>query len=148
MFEMEELSIAVVNELRDAGWRSGGSVDLRDWVEALSLDGFPRPHAAARAFLARYGGLKLPCRGPGLSSVKEAFEIDPTLALGEADRFADWTSKLGSLLYPLGELDDGRYFLGIDERGEVYLVSDWLASFGRTDVAISHLVLGEMSRPV
>jgi hypothetical protein len=52
----------------------------------------------------------------------------------------------GNSLFPLGELDQGRFFLGISEIGEVFLVETWVASLGVGDTALENLVLGV--RPV
>lgn len=68
--------------------------------------------------------------------MREPFELNPALALGEGDRFSEWTDCLGRRLFPLGELDHGRCFLGIDERSEVYAVETWVASFGPMPYAL------------
>jgi hypothetical protein len=47
-------------------------------------------------------------------------------------------------LLPIGELDHGRFFLGIDEHAEVYLVETWVASFGRMPLALENLLSGVM----
>ncbi|WP_327360112.1 MULTISPECIES: SUKH-3 domain-containing protein [unclassified Streptomyces] len=51
-------------------------------------------------------------------------------------------------LYPLGELDHGRFFLGIDEVGVIYLVETWVASFGPMPHAMENLVLGVVPRRI
>lgn len=99
-------------------------------------------HDAAERFLAEFGGLTFDLSGPGLSMARQPFELDPLLCLGEDDRFAEWGEVIGRSLFPLGELDKGRFFLGIDETGEVYLIETWLASFGPARDAIGNLILG------
>lgn len=70
--------------------------------------------------------------------------FDPRLCVGEEDRFLDWSRAIERSLFPLGELDQGRFFLGIDEQAEVYLVETWVASFGRMPVAMENLLSGVM----
>jgi hypothetical protein len=90
----------------------------------------PRLHDAAEAFLQEFGGLTVNVSGPGISCARTPFELDPELAWGEDDRFTEWGEAIGRHLCPLGELDHGRFFLGIDEVGVIYLVETWVASFG------------------
>jgi hypothetical protein len=99
-------------------------------------------HEAAEEFLSEFGGLVFDISGPGISCAREPFELDPLLAEGEEDRFADWSEVIGKSLYPIGEGDQGHYFLAIDESGEVYLVADWVAAFGPADKALEGLTLG------
>ncbi|WP_199810386.1 MULTISPECIES: SUKH-3 domain-containing protein [unclassified Streptomyces] len=129
--------------LRGAGWFPGRSVDTSGWRERLEADGF-RIHPAAEQFLREFGGLTVGPGGPGITRAREAFEFDPLLALGEDDRFGEWGEEIGRQLFPLGELDHGHAFLGLDERGELYAVVNWLARFGRMPEAMENLVLGVM----
>ncbi|MFJ3235987.1 SUKH-3 domain-containing protein [Streptomyces sp. NPDC086787] len=62
--------------------------------------------------------------------------------IGEEDRFADWSHTIGRAIFPLGELDEGRFFLGIDENSAIYLVETWLATFGSAQDALEKLILG------
>ncbi|MFE3073816.1 SUKH-3 domain-containing protein [Streptomyces sp. NPDC059247] len=129
--------------LRDAGWRPGRVVDTRAWTERLEQDGF-RSHAAAECFLREFGELTVGHGGGGITRAREPFDLDPLLALGEADRFAEWSAEIGHHLFPVGELDHGHAFLGLDENGELYVVSSWLARFSRVPEALENLVLGVM----
>ncbi|MFF4432572.1 SUKH-3 domain-containing protein [Streptomyces sp. NPDC001513] len=129
--------------LRGAGWHPGRCVDTTEWRERLEADGF-RIHPAAGDFLGEFGGLTVDSRGSGITSAREAFEIDPLLALGEDDRFAARGEEIGRHLFPVGECDHGRSFLGLDERGGLYLVDGRLARFGRMPEALENLVLGVM----
>ncbi|GIJ46673.1 hypothetical protein Val02_35590 [Virgisporangium aliadipatigenens] len=130
--------------LEAAGWHSGRTVDLAAWTAELVADGFPPVHTAARRFLGEYGGLAVHDSGPGVTSARDPFSLDPTRCLGEADRFREWSASAARDIAPIGDLDGGRYWLGIDERAEIYLVETWLASFGRMPRALDHLVLGYM----
>jgi hypothetical protein len=125
--------------LRKAGWRPGRRVDPRQWcseIKGIAL------HPAAEAFLTEFGGLDMRIGGLGRTSAREPFTLDPSLCTGEEGRFLDWSGWIGRSLYPLGELDHGRFFLGIDEEAEIYLVIDWLARFGRGDDGLTALCEG------
>jgi hypothetical protein len=119
-------------------------VDITDWREQLEAGGELRMHRAAADFLVEFGGLNVEIDGPGISRAREPFELDPELCVGEEDRFAGWGADLGCSLFPIGELDRGRFFLGISESGEVFLVEAWVASFGIGDAALESLILGVM----
>ncbi|WP_051942544.1 SUKH-3 domain-containing protein [Streptacidiphilus rugosus] len=80
--------------------------------------------------------------GPGITCAKTPFHFKPDYCLGEEDRFAGWSETLGRDLFPIGELDDGRFFLCIDETGEIYLVGMWIATFGPAQDALEKLALG------
>ncbi len=127
--------------LRGAGWEPGRHVDTSTWRHLLEGDGFVM-HEAAERFLGEFGGLSVEYGGAGISRAREPFEFDPLLGLGEDDRFSEWGEVIGKSLFPIGELDRGRFFLGIDEAGAIYLVADRLARFGAGDTGIEHLVLG------
>lgn len=129
--------------LRGAGWYPGRSVDTTAWRVRLEADGF-RIHAAAEEFLREFGGLTAAGGGSGITRAREPFELDPLLALGEDDRFGEWGEEIARCLFPLGELDHGHAFLGMDEQGELYVVANWLARFGRMPEAMENLLLGVM----
>jgi hypothetical protein len=100
-------------------------------------------HDAADAFLREFGGLAVNISGPGINRARESFELDPELTWdGEEGRFLEWGESIGRRLFPLGELDHGRFFLAIDEISEIYLVETWVASFGRMPQALENLILG------
>ncbi|MGW1093504.1 SUKH-3 domain-containing protein [Streptomyces sp. NPDC002596] len=136
-------SAEVETVLRGAGWYPGRSIDTTGWRERLEADGF-RIHSTAEEFLREFGGLTVGSGGRGITRAREAFELDPLLALGEDDRFGEWGEEIGRRLFPLGELDHGHAFLGLDEQGELYVVANWLARFGRMPEAMENLVLGVM----
>lgn len=144
---MSALADEAERTLRAAGWSPGRQVDIAVWRERLEVDGF-HMHATAERFLAEFGGLAVEEKGPGVTRAREAFEFDPLLAEGEADRFGEWSRTVGESIFPLGELDHGRYFLGISESGVIYLVADWLGSFGRLPDGLVNLVTGVAPDPV
>ncbi|MEU4065899.1 SUKH-3 domain-containing protein [Streptomyces wedmorensis] len=134
-------SSEVERVLREAGWHPGRAVDTTGWKQQLEQDGF-RSHAAAEDFLRELGGLAVGHGGAGITRAREPFDLDPLLALGEADRFDEWSEEIGHRLFPVGELAGG--LLGLDEDGELYVVDGWPARFGRMPQAMENLVLGVM----
>jgi SUKH-3 immunity protein len=81
--------------------------------------------------------------GPGINRAREPFYLDPMLVWNsEEGRFAEWGAEIGRHLFPVGELDNGRFFLGLDEYTELYLVETWVASFGPMPAGLDNLVLG------
>ncbi|QDN74690.1 hypothetical protein FNV64_02265 [Streptomyces sp. S1A1-7] len=127
--------------LREAGWTPGRRVDAEPWLAAFEAEGLHR-HPVVSDFLAEFGGLAVNISGPGINRAREPFEFDPMLCLGEGDRFLEWGEEIGKSVFPIGVHDEGRFFLGIDEYSELYLVETWVASFGRMPEAMSNLILG------
>ncbi|MFE2350586.1 SUKH-3 domain-containing protein [Kitasatospora cineracea] len=138
---MKRFSDEAEYALRTAGWQPGRQVDAEQWRRSLERSGF-HSNGAAERFLSEFGGLNVNVSGPGISVARTPFEFDPMVADGEDDRFSDWGDEIGETIFPLGELDHGRFFLGMSESGRVYLVSDWLASFGTGDEALERLIRG------
>ncbi|MGK3204319.1 SUKH-3 domain-containing protein [Amycolatopsis sp. MEPSY49] len=144
---MTEFSPGVLDVLTAAGWRADRQVDVDGWRADLAEEGL-RMHAAAEAFLASFGGLRIGVRGPGVSCAREPFELDPLLASGEGDRFIDWGTEIGKSLFPVGEFGDGRLFLAIDEAGQIYGLADRLGKYGPYDEALTKLISGISSDDV
>jgi hypothetical protein len=134
--------------LRDAGWYPGRRVDTADWRSRFAETGLTM-HDAAAEFLGQFGGLQLDAQGPGITRAREAFELDPMLVWNsEEDRFIGWSTEIERALFPIGELDHGRFFLGIDEHAELYVVETWVATFGPMPTGLDNLVLGVMPRDI
>lgn len=131
------------SELRAVGWFPGRRTDPSTYLAGLDLSVLVF-HSVAERFLAEYGGLDLTPSGPGITCAKQHFTLDPRLCAGEEDRFAEWSRSVDRSLFPVGELDHGRFFLGIDEHAEIYLVEIWVASFGRMPTAMENLLSGVM----
>lgn len=129
--------------LARAGWFPSRSVDVDRWARLLRDEGIEL-HAAADAFLREFGGLVVDESGPGISRAREPFTLDPATCVGEGDRFLEWSEDLGRRIVPVGELDRGRFFLGLDETSELYLVETFVATFGQMPVALERLVRGVM----
>lgn len=139
--------------LARAGWFPGRSVAIDGWVDLLHRDGIEL-HAAAEAFLREFGGLVVTESGQGVSRAREPFGLDPTACVGEGDRFLEWSEELGRQIVPVGDLDRGRFFLGLDEMSELYSVETDVTTFGRMPIALERLAggvtpvaLGEAFRP-
>jgi hypothetical protein len=118
--------------LRAAGWHPERreTAKVEAWRIALeSPEGFCMS-AAARAALEELGGLRAAARGPGLECARGSFVLDPELAWGEEDRFGGFSRPLAGGMFPLGEVDGGHAFLGIDEAGVVYTVGDGISRLG------------------
>ncbi|RAJ61780.1 SUKH-3 immunity protein of toxin-antitoxin system [Streptomyces sp. Amel2xB2] len=131
----------VAEVLSEAGWTESWRADTSRWRDAFVDDGVDA-HPAALEFLEKFGGLSVNISGPGITCARTPFAFDPALCDGEGDRFADWSTELGVHLFPIGELDNGHFFLGIDEHGVIYLVADWIARFGTWPEALDALVRG------
>ncbi|MGW2095249.1 SUKH-3 domain-containing protein [Promicromonospora sukumoe] len=138
---------ATVATLTQAGWIPERSISIDPWAAQLWDEGV-EVHAAAAAFLAEFGGLTVEHRGPGISRARESFAIDPEECVGECDRFLEWSQDLGRQIVPVGSLSDGRFFLGLDEGSELYLVEAFVKTFGPMPVAMDRLVLGVMPEAV
>ena len=131
--------------LRRAGWHENRRLadEVEGWSRQLSeSDGFLM-FPAARAALEEFGGLRLEPSGPGVDHARVSFELVPTLALGERDRFSLVEADLKEALYPLGEVGGGHAFLAVSTPGHVYLLTDELVEIGASVAeAIENLVLG------
>lgn len=136
-----------VTTLTQAGWFPGRSISIDLWVAQLRDEGV-EAHAAATAFLAELGGLSVEHRGPGISRARESFALDPEECAGEGDRFLKWSQDLGRQIVPVGSLSAGRFFLGLDEASELYLVETFVKTFGAMPLAMDRLVLGLMPEAV
>ncbi|WP_436775183.1 SUKH-3 domain-containing protein [Yinghuangia sp. YIM S09857] len=127
--------------LRAAGWHPGRNVDVAAWRMLAEESGLVM-HAAAERFLAEFGGLVVPVSGQGVSCAREPFDLDPSAADGESDRYIGWGERIGRSLFPIGAIDGGRYFLAIDELSEVYVIVNFMARCGQPHMALEGLVRG------
>lgn len=144
---MIELAAEAQRFLVEAGWFPGRRVDISAWHSSYAKTGLVM-HEAAANFLSEFGGLKVGHRGPGVTSSREAFDLDPALVVGEEDRFIEWGQEIGRRLFPVGGLDHDRYFLGIDEHAELYVIELFVATFDKMPTGLNNLVLGVMPRRI
>src|ERR1700733_5253969 len=119
--------------LRTLGWFPGRHDDrVNGWEDELTAKGGFLMHDAARAFLREFGGLALrkkPLR-PGYKAL--VFNIDPTVAIGENDRFDAASIEAGDTLYPVGEAVNGHEFSAVEAKGDIYLVMDMVHHIAAT----------------
>ncbi|WP_170154733.1 SUKH-3 domain-containing protein [Lentzea atacamensis] len=129
--------------MEDVLWRSGWApdrqVDLARWKNSLSEFVW---HEAAEKFLREFGGIRVVVEGPGVNCAREPFEFDPDLAIGEGARFAELSDLFDRKFFPLGEIGQGEFFLGIDEEGVVYALARWALRYDVGDQALEQLVTG------
>ncbi|HXG98829.1 MAG TPA: SUKH-3 domain-containing protein [Sphingomicrobium sp.] len=138
MSERDRFVPEVVKMLAEAGWHPG-----RDVRESLRLPADFELFPAAERVLSEFGNLKCGENDPGRGSARSTLRLDPSLAEGESDQFDRFSPSIGRRLYPLGEGDDGHFFVAIDDQGEVYILMDWTKFIGRTfDIALTNLLLG------
>jgi hypothetical protein len=131
--------------LKAAGWPRDlkNRERLEEWkADLLEFHKTSLPEKVSRALL-EFGGVTVRFDGPGVEFARGGFEIDPSLALGEEERFAAHSRQIGSPIFPLGEALDGNVFLGMDESGRVFLVADRITPLG-DDIysALDALLLG------
>jgi len=136
-----EFSAEVEHALRAAGWTPGRATGVDGWIGLFEADGLTA-HEAALAFLREFGGLSFELAGPGVNRAKAPFTLDPAQCVGEGDRFAEFGEEIDRALFPIGVLDRGALFLGIDQNAEIYAVETWIGSFGTMPEALENLVLG------
>ncbi|MEW2417402.1 SUKH-3 domain-containing protein [Streptomyces sp. NPDC046866] len=135
-------SPAVEEELRAGGWDPERSVDVCRWVGPLEAGGLVA-HAAARAFLAKFGGLRFVFSGPGVECARTPFLLDPSVCEGEEEVFLEWGEELGLSLFPIGEQAEGVAFLAMDENGAlISLGSGIAATYGQLPGAFERMLLG------
>jgi len=134
----KRFSEEIMEMLKPSGWFSGR--DVRDLIKLP--DDF-EVFSAALEVLKEFGLLRFGKRGAGIECARSVINCDPMLAVGESDRFSEYSEWLQSQLYPLGEVDDGHYFLVIDEMGRTFLLMNDLKLVHITfDGAIENLLKG------
>lgn len=131
--------------LRDAGWTRERWTGYDVWIDYLAPRGFTVTDAAVD-FLREFGGLDPVIPAQGAAPAHQPFELDPALCGGHEHRFVQWGRRIGRTLVPIGVVGPNRQCLGIDEHGEVYLVDEHLATYGRVPRAIEALVLERTPR--
>jgi hypothetical protein len=132
--------------LTHAGWTEGrlNHAPVAKWARDLDAPGGFTMFDAARDALAEFGGLSVRIDGAGIDFAKGSFQIDPTLAVGEEERFRRLGERLSKRLYPLGEAYGGNSFLAVDEDGAVFLLMDDIRRLGFSmKEALEALILGK-----
>ena len=128
--------------LRTCGWFEGRNVE-----GSLALPGDFRIFPAASSVLAEFGGLRGGHVGPGIDTATSDFDLRPSLAWGESDRFQGFEEQLGVRLYPLGEAHHSHVFLAIADGGQTFLVMDDVFPLGSDfHSGLENLILGKRPR--
>lgn len=134
--------------LRAAGWKPDRCERelVQRWRTKLEYPGGFQMFPAAERILEEFGGLQASKDGPGRTCARGSFEINAELGWGEEDRFGAFSDFVDGRLFPIGEIDHGHAFLGVDESGVVYLIGDWLSRLG-SDIyeALDAILLGKKS---
>jgi hypothetical protein len=141
-----EISVFSKDILKRNGWFPSRKVSklVNDWKCEMINDSktFVLFTEAERA-LVEFGGIKINERGSGVNQAREPFEINPLLAIGEADRFSDFEEDIGQKLYPLGECWGSNFFLAIGEDGKVFALMMDIFLVGNTfEEALENLIQG------
>ena len=144
---MRRFSTLTENTLRQAGWYPDRNVleQVASWKTNEILGEFDMFHTAERVLL-EFGGLIIDQHGPGETCAREPFEIDPTLAAYEGDRFNELSTVVNTRLYPLGEVANGTSFWAIGDNEHVYILMNEIQLLGKNiDEALESLIIGRES---
>ncbi|MFV2083557.1 SUKH-3 domain-containing protein [Micromonospora sp. LOL_021] len=105
MISFDSLSYNVLRALGSSGWSAKRAIDVRQWIEPLSNEGY-RAHALAIAVLSALGGLSVePANkvGPNFAN-DEPYNFDPFAAgAGQRALAVEVETVLGGQYYPIGE---------------------------------------------
>jgi SUKH-3 immunity protein of toxin-antitoxin system len=132
--------------MTEAGWYPTRHVTVDAWVNELCVNGGFSIFPAARSILEEFGGLRAECRGPGLRRARGGFDLTPTLAIGEEDRYEAAAAELGvHQLFPLGEAYGGHEFMAADAYGRIYILGIITMFVGKDMYdAIRNILLGDI----
>lgn len=120
--------------LRESGWGPRRQVDVRPWVEQLSLEGY-KSSRRAEEILTAFGGLVVApvnSAGPNFTN-DEPFNFDPMSAgSGQRELAQEIEEILGGEYFPLGEwLSYSSVF--VERRGRVVAAGlGWIWELGPT----------------
>lgn len=111
-------------------------------LDSLNMEMFRK----AETILNEFGGIKIKEKR---CFSKQTINIDPTLALGEDDRFVYYSDILKTQLYPLGKTLGGYYFLAIAENGQIFWLLQGVFIMGNSfHEALSKMILGYHPEPI
>jgi hypothetical protein len=109
----------------------------------------PEALAAGRRILDEFGGLSFPLFGAGQEVGVVPFAFHPGRRLPDTYRLRHLGRQLGTPVFPVGDVADGRFSLVVDRANRVYLTGDIDRYLGATiDEAVIRLVRGLMGLPV
>ena len=137
-------SDAALEMLRQAGWLPGRNV-----FSTLRLPERFRLTPVATRVLAEFGNLRIGRQDRGLEVAQRVVEINPMLAFGENEYFAEAEAVLHCALCPVGDINGGQAFLALDDQERTFIVGDLLLYLGAPfDEALDRLLTGRRARPV
>ena len=137
-------SVQTEATLRKAGWYPGRQVPklVAKWKTSKLLSRFEM-FPLAEKILLEFGGLSINQRGPGETCAREPFDVDPTRAAYEDERFSDFLSVVNTKLYPLGDAASRHYYWAIGENEHVFLLMDDIQLLGTNiEEALENLIIG------
>jgi hypothetical protein len=149
MTDRQRFSVRTHDALVAAGWHPGRKVhhDVERWRDLLDTPGSFQMFPRAREVLLEFGGLRVEQAGPGVDCARAPFHVEPTLALGESDRFRSHEATVGARLYPLGEAMGGHAFLAMAEDGRIFFLMDDTRYLGPSfDEALESLIEGKLPK--
>ncbi|MER6629712.1 SUKH-3 domain-containing protein [Streptomyces sp. NPDC000987] len=104
--------------LRAGGWYPGRSIPTETWESLLLQTGDFEMHDAARRFLSEFGAVGMPYRDMSAPLRWAEFQLDPLLALFDAEIIHDLAEQVGvGGLCPLGMRDRGNQYLAMADDG-------------------------------
>ncbi|MDT0270503.1 SUKH-3 domain-containing protein [Streptomyces sp. DSM 44915] len=128
--------------LRVLGWYPGRAVDTDAWEELLCGRGtFPRPHPAARRFIAEFGGLASAGDRAEVPLTRFDFQLDPALAEWDEEIFEVLSEWADAELFPIGMIARRNVYLGMAQDGAVWAGMDAVDKFADSpDLTIEKLI--------
>ncbi|MFB9080258.1 SUKH-3 domain-containing protein [Flavobacterium procerum] len=112
-----------IKMLLNSGWNENRRV-----LDKVKLPKGYHFHDAALKILNEFGNLRIGDykKGKGKFMAKCTIQFLPILASCEEDRFIEFSDALGVSLCPLGEVNEGYFFLAVDEYGKIYVLDQEL----------------------
>lgn len=147
---MARFSLQTEQVLRGAGWYPGRHVPdmVTLWKSEAMLAEFHMFQSAERVLL-EFGGLTVDQSDLGETCAREPFQVDPTLAAYEGDRFSEFSPLVSTQLYPLGEAFNASYYWAIGEDDQLYILWDDIHLLGKNiDEALENLIIGRMPQKI
>ncbi|MFC8565518.1 SUKH-3 domain-containing protein [Streptomyces sp. NPDC057245] len=150
--------------LRSSGWYPGRTVPIERYEKPLREFGGLEMHEEGRRFLSEFAGLSTIAWTPGPLMPQSPFRLDPcdvntdregVVQIREA--LLRMSESVGTPLYPVGRVDEGRSYLGMAADGSVYVgngdaellargayeVLEVLSVERRTDAPLPFVVVGD-----
>lgn len=90
-------------------------------------------HPCALNMLNEFGNLDIgdKKKSKGIVAAKNTVQIQPSLAMGEEKLIQHFSKLLGVKLCPLGEIDEGFFFLAVAENGSIHILGQDIYLVGK-----------------